>query len=101
MKYDITKHSAPKMPTLKSVTECVQIQPSQASKDTQNPSFRCFFSHLEHIWAARNFSTPPSFGRPNGKKCGGEWGKVGGWRPEGAKAFLGALVALGAWDGAP
>ena len=74
MKYDITKHSAPKMPTLKSVTECVQILPSQASKDTQNPSLRCFFSAFGAYMGGAEFQHPAISWRLKGQKCGEKWG---------------------------
>ena len=37
MRYDISKQSAPKMPTLGKGTECIQILLSQASKDMHEP----------------------------------------------------------------
>ena len=38
MRYDISKHKAPKMPKLGKGTECIKILLSQASKDMQKPS---------------------------------------------------------------
>ncbi len=37
MKYDITKTTAPKMPTLGKGTECIKLLISQASKDMHEP----------------------------------------------------------------
>ncbi len=37
MRYDITKPTAPKMPTLVKGTECVKLLLSQASKDMHEP----------------------------------------------------------------
>ena len=48
MKYDITKHTAPKMPTLGNGTECIRLLLSQASKDCTTPSFRCSFPSSGH-----------------------------------------------------
>ena len=42
MRYDISKATAPAMPTLGKGTECIKILLTQASKDMHAPSFRCF-----------------------------------------------------------
>ena len=114
--YDITKHSAPKMPTLGNGTECVKLLLSQTSKDMHEPLVPMLFPIFGHIWAVRNFNTPTSVWRPNGQFCGRKWRVraksicrgVGwlrsGWgmgRPERTKAFFGAIVAFGVGDGAP
>ena len=46
MKYDISKASAPKMPTLGKGTECLQILLSQASKDMHEPLVPMLFPSL-------------------------------------------------------
>ena len=50
MRYDISKQSAPKMPTLGKGTECIQILLSQASKDMHEPLVPMFFPVFVHIW---------------------------------------------------
>ena len=53
-KYDITKHSAPKMPTLGNATECVKLLLSQTSKDMHEPLVPMFFPILgAHISGAQ------------------------------------------------
>ena len=53
MRYDISKHSAPKMPTLGRGTECIQILLSQASKDMHEPLVPMLFPVLgAHIGGA-------------------------------------------------
>ena len=47
--YDITKHTAPKMPSLGNGTECIKIFLSQASKEMHEPLIPMFFSSSEHI----------------------------------------------------
>ena len=46
MKYDITKPSAPKMPTLGKGTDCIKILLSQASKDMREPLVPMLFPPL-------------------------------------------------------
>ena len=46
MKYDITKHTAPKMPSLGNGTECIRLLLSQASKDMYEPLVPMFFPVL-------------------------------------------------------
>ena len=46
MRYDISRASAPKMPTLGKGTECLQILLSQASKDMHEPLVPMFFPIL-------------------------------------------------------
>ena len=53
MRYDISKASAPKMPTLGKGTECLQILLSQASKDMHEPLVPMFFPHFAHISASQ------------------------------------------------
>ena len=43
MKYDISKPSAPKMPSLGKGTECIKILLTQASKDMYEPLVPMFF----------------------------------------------------------
>ncbi len=53
MKYDITKHSAPKMPTLGNGTECIKLLLSQTSKDMHEPLVSMLFPVLgAHIIVA-------------------------------------------------
>ena len=53
MKYDISKASSPKMPTLGKGTECIQILLSQASKDMHEPFVPMLFPVLgAHISGA-------------------------------------------------
>ena len=73
MKYDITKQSAPKLPTLENGTECVKLLLSQTSKDMHEPLVPMLFPIFGHIWAVRNFNTPTSVWRPNGQFCGRKW----------------------------
>ena len=46
MKYDITKQSAPAMPTLGKGTECVRLLLSQTSKDMHEPLVPMLFPIL-------------------------------------------------------
>lgn len=46
MKYDITKPTAPKMPTLGKGTECIKLLISQASKDMHEPFVPMLFPPL-------------------------------------------------------
>ena len=46
MKYDITKPTAPAMPTLGKGTECIKLLLSQASKDMYEPLVPMFFPIL-------------------------------------------------------
>jgi len=53
MKYDISKSSAPKIPSLGKGTECIKILLSQASKDIHEPLVPMFFPVLgAHISGA-------------------------------------------------
>ena len=53
MRYDITKPTAPKMPTLGKGTECVKLLLSQASKDMHEPLVPMLFPSLgAHISGA-------------------------------------------------
>ena len=49
MKYDITKHSTPKMPTLGNGTECIKILLSHTSKNMHKPIFPMIFPYLALI----------------------------------------------------
>ncbi len=46
MRYDISKHKAPKMPKLGKGTECIKILLSQASKDMRETLVPMFFPVL-------------------------------------------------------
>ena len=53
MKYDITKHLAPKMPILGKGTECIKLLLSQTSKDMHEPLVPMLFPVLgAHISGA-------------------------------------------------
>ena len=53
MKYDVTKPTAPKMPTLGKGTECIKLLLSQASKDMHEPLVPMLFPPLgAHISGA-------------------------------------------------
>ena len=58
MKYDISKASAPKMPTLGKGTECMQILLSQASKDIQEPLVPMLFPVLGAHVSGAEFQYP-------------------------------------------
>ncbi len=57
MNYDITKHTAPKMPTLGNGTNCIRLLLSQASKDMYEPLVPMFFPILgAHLSDANSVS---------------------------------------------
>ena len=58
MKYDITKPSAPKMPTLGRGTECIQILLSQVSKDMHEPLVPMLFPLLGAHVSGAEFQYP-------------------------------------------
>ena len=58
MNYDITKHTAPKMPTLGNGTECIKILLSQASKDMYEPLVPMFFPVLGAHMSGAEFQYP-------------------------------------------
>ena len=58
MKYDITKHSAPKMPTLGKGTECIQLLLSQTSKDMHDPLVPMLFPILGAHISGTEFQYP-------------------------------------------
>ena len=58
MKYDITKQTAPKMPTLGKGTECIKLLLSQASKDIQEPLVPMFFPSLGAHVSGAEFMYP-------------------------------------------
>ena len=58
MKYDITKNSAPKMPSLGNGTECIRLLLSQASKDMYNPLVPMFFPVLGAHMSGAEFQYP-------------------------------------------
>ena len=63
MRYDISKQTAPAMPTLGKGTECIKILLSQAAKDNYEPYVPMFSPYLAHTSAARNFTTRTTVGR--------------------------------------
>ena len=63
MKYDISKSTSPKMPTLGKGTECIQILLSQASKDMHEPLVPMFFPVLGAHISCAEFHIPTPFGR--------------------------------------
>ena len=58
MKYDITKSSAPAMPSLGKGTECIQILLSQASKDIREPLVPMLFPVLGAHMSGSEFQYP-------------------------------------------
>ena len=56
MKYDITKHTTPKMPTLGKRTKSPKKTSFRPQKTYIYPLFRCFFPLLAHTSASRKFS---------------------------------------------
>ena len=58
MRYDITKPTAPKMPTLGKGTECIKILLSQASKDMHEPLVPMLFPSLGAHISGAEFQYP-------------------------------------------
>ena len=58
MNYDITKHTAPKMPTLGNGTECILLLLSQASKDMHEPLVPMLFPPLGAHMSGSEFQYP-------------------------------------------
>ncbi len=58
MNYDITKHTAPKMPSLGTGTECIRLLLSQASKDMYEPLVPMFFPVLGAHMSGAEFQYP-------------------------------------------
>ena len=58
MKYDITKKSAPAMPTLGKGTECVRLLLSQTSKDMHEALVPMFFPVLGAHMSGSEFQYP-------------------------------------------
>ena len=58
MKYDITKPTAPQMPTLGKGTECIKILLSQASKDMHEPLVPMLFPVLGAHISGAEFQYP-------------------------------------------
>ena len=58
MNYDITKHTAPKMPNLGNGTECIKILLSQASKDMYEPLVPMLFPVLGAHMSGAEFQYP-------------------------------------------
>ena len=58
MKYDISKDTAPQMPTLKKGTECIKILLSQVSKDMSEPLVPMLFPVLGAHMSGSEFLYP-------------------------------------------
>ena len=58
MRYDISKSTAPKMPTLGRGTECIKLLLSQASKDMHEPLVPMFFPILGAHMSGAEFQYP-------------------------------------------
>ena len=58
MKYDISKQSAPQMPTLGKGTECIKILLSQVSKDMHDPLVPMLFPVLGAHLSGSEFQYP-------------------------------------------
>ena len=58
MRYDITKPTAPAMPTLGKGTECIKILLSQVSKDNYEPFVPMFFPVLGAHISGAEFQYP-------------------------------------------
>ena len=58
MKYDISKQTAPTMPSLGKGTECIKILLSQASKDMYEPLVPMFFPILGAHISGAEFQYP-------------------------------------------
>ena len=58
MEYNITKHSAPKMPRLGRGTECIKILLSQVSKDMHEPLVPMLFPILGAHVSGSEFQYP-------------------------------------------
>ncbi len=58
MRYDISKASAPKMPTLGKGTECIKILLSQVSKDVREPLVPMIFPVLGAHLSGTEFLYP-------------------------------------------
>ena len=64
MKYDITKPTAPEMPSLNgNGLEAVKLMLSQTSKDMHEPLVPMFSLYLAHMSALLNFNTRPHLER--------------------------------------
>ena len=75
MKYDITKHTAPKMPNLGRGTECIRLLVSQASKDMHEPLVPMLFPSLGAHISGAEFQYPD---RSWKEMCGQMANLVGG-----------------------
>ena len=58
MRYDISKSTAPTMPTLGKGTECIKLLLSQASKDMHEPLVPMFFPILGAHISGAEFQYP-------------------------------------------
>ena len=70
MIYDITKPTAPALPTLGKGTECIKLLLSQASKDMQEPHFPMFFPSFGAHTNDAEFHQTEGIVRHNGLFCG-------------------------------
>ena len=67
MRYDISKQTAPAMPTLGKGTECIKLLLSQASKDNHEPFVPMFFPVLGAHISGAEFQYPDnSWKEPTG-----------------------------------
>ena len=73
MKYDITKQSAPAMPTLGKGTECVRLLLSQISKDMHEPLVPMLFPILGAHISGSEFQYRTSVGRNHVAKWPTSW----------------------------
>ena len=77
MKYDITKQTAPQMPTLGNGTECIKILLSQASKDMHEPLVPMLFPVLGAHMSGAEFHDNSHFGGEIVLQWGIGWPKMG------------------------
>ena len=72
MRYDISKSTAPTMPTLGKGTKCIKILLQKHQKAYMNPLFRYFFLYLANMSAFLNFNNPSLFRNNTGLFCDGK-----------------------------
>ena len=81
MKYEISKATAPAMPTLGKGTECIKLLLSQASKDMHEPLVPMLFPSLGAHISGAEFQYPDPVSRQqlegnvwlNGQSGGNKW----------------------------
>ena len=94
MNYDITKHTAPKMPTLGNGTECIRLLLSQASKDMYEPLVPMFFPILGAHMSGSEFQYPDLTWK-------GTYGKMAHLSPQKDILTPRQVQAIVEWLGAP